>query len=248
MTMTSSNSTTNLTTAMNSPANSEIAPKASHGRLVRTLLPAAFALLAAAYLYLDAAGFTGNWMAGLKAAPILILGIMAALMVRGLTRTLTLVALAFSALGDVLLALEFPLQFIAGLGAFLIAQLVYAANFLRGADLPGRERTRRRFAMRALPLLLAASLLGGLLLPAAGDLAPAVLCYLLAISLMALAAAAHRGNSGLLYAGATLFMASDALIAVNRFLLPLPMAGTAIMVSYYAAQLALLYGIGRARA
>ncbi|KUJ83833.1 lysoplasmalogenase [Microbulbifer flavimaris] len=218
-------------------------PTVSNGLVLRKLLPAAFALLAGLYIFLDAAGGQALWMPALKAAPIAVLGIMAALMLRGVTRTLTLVALAFSALGDVLLALDFPLQFVMGLAAFLIAQVVYAANFLRGAQFRSQ-----RFAMRALPLLLATSLLASQLLPAATELAPAVLCYLLAITAMALAAAAHRGNSGLLYAGAIIFVVSDTLIAVNRFLLPLPLAGTAIMVTYYGAQLALLYGIGRARA
>ncbi|WP_237067775.1 lysoplasmalogenase [Microbulbifer guangxiensis] len=223
--------------------SSAISPDSRPGFLPRTALPAVFALLAALYIYLDAAGVSGIGMVVLKAAPIAVLGALATLILRGRTRTLTLVALGFSALGDVLLALEFPLQFVAGLAAFLVAQLVYTANFLRGA-----QWRSQRFAMRALPLLLAASLLASQLLPAAGQLAAAVSFYLLAITGMALSAAAHRGRSGLLFAGAIIFMISDTLIAVNRFLLPLPMAGTAIMVTYYGAQLALLYGIGRARA
>lgn len=223
--------------------SSAISPNHGPGFLLRTALPGAFVLLASLYMFLDAAGWQGLWMVTLKAAPIAVLGVMATGMLVGTTRTLTLLALAFSALGDVLLALEFPLQFVAGLAAFLVAQLIYTGNFLRGAQFRSQ-----RFLIRALPLLLAASLLASQLMPAAGPLAPAVFCYLLAITAMALSAAAHRGNSGLLFAGAIIFMISDTLIAVNRFLMPLPMAGTAIMVTYYGAQLALLYGIGRARA
>ena len=210
---------------------------------LRTRLPVAFIAFATAYMLLDAAGIQGYWMPSLKALPIALLGVLALQQLRGLTRTLTLAALCFSALGDVLLALEFPNQFVFGLGAFLLAQLLYAANFLRAANFRSR-----RFALRGLPVLLAALLLAQLLLPAAGELALAVLVYLSAIVAMALSAAAHRGDSALLFAGAATFMVSDALIAVNKFLLPLPLAGTAIMLTYYGAQMMLLYGIGRARA
>lgn len=206
----------------------------------------AFAVSATLYMVLDAAGVNGAWMAALKIVPIAILARLAAHGLAGLTRGLTLAALGFSASGDVLLALKFPHQFVFGLGAFLLAQLTYAGNFLRAAQ-TGFWR-RRRFWLRTAPLLLAATLLAQTLLPVAGELAPAVLVYLLAIVAMALSAAAHRGDSGLLFAGAVTFMASDTLIALNRFVAPLPLAATGIMLTYYGAQLALLYGMGRARA
>ncbi|SHF24822.1 Uncharacterized membrane protein YhhN [Microbulbifer donghaiensis] len=206
-------------------------------------LPLAFVAFAAVYMALDAGGLRGPWMASLKIVPIAILALLALRDLRGPTRTLTLAALSFSALGDVLLALEFHNHFVFGLGAFLLAQLTYAGNFLRRADF-----RNQRTLLRALPVLAAALLLAQLLLPAAGELAPAVLVYLLAIVAMALSAAAHRGDSALLFAGAVTFMASDTLIALNKFIAPLPLAGTAIMLTYYGAQMALLYGIGRARA
>lgn len=224
-------------------AGADSATRSNVQAALHTRLPLAFVAFAAAYMVLDAAGIQGSWMVSLKALPIALLGLLALQRLRGLTRTLTLVALCFSALGDVLLALEFPQQFVFGLGAFLLAQLVYAANFLRRADF-----RCRRFALRGLPVLLAALLLAQLLLPPAGELAAAVLVYLAAIVAMALSAAAHRGDSALLFAGAVTFMVSDTLIAVNKFLQPLPLAGTAIMLTYYGAQMMLLYGIGRARA
>ncbi|WP_250461391.1 lysoplasmalogenase [Microbulbifer litoralis] len=204
---------------------------------------AAFALSAALFMALDAAGAAGPWMACLKIVPIAILALLARRNLSGPTQGLILTALGLSALGDVLLALEFPNQFVFGLGAFLLAQLVYAGTFLRAAD-----ARRRGFWLRAAPVLLAALLLARLLLPAAGELALPVLVYLLAIVAMALSAAAHRGDSGLLFAGAVTFMASDTLIALNRFIAPLPLAGTGIMLTYYGAQLAILYGVGRTRA
>ncbi|WP_323846340.1 lysoplasmalogenase family protein [Microbulbifer magnicolonia] len=210
-------------------------------------LPVVFVAFAAIYMALDATGLRGPWMASLKIVPIAILALIALRDLAGLTRTLTLAALALSALGDVLLALQFPNQFVFGLGAFLLAQLIYAGNFLRSAARLEDWRNRRTL-LRGLPVLVAALLLALLLLPAAGALAPAVLVYLVAIVAMALSAAAHRGDSALLFAGAVTFMVSDTLIALNKFIAPLPLAGTAIMLTYYGAQMALLYGIARARA
>ncbi|BBM01549.1 lysoplasmalogenase [Microbulbifer sp. GL-2] len=207
------------------------------------LPPATFILGAALFILLEGAGIQGLWMASLKALPIAILGVMALRHLEGLTRHLTLVALAFSALGDVLLEMDFPNQFVFGLGAFLLAQLVYAANFLRFANL-----RNRRSLLRIAPVILSAVLLARLILPATGELAPAVLVYLLAIVAMALAAAAHSGQSGLLFSGALIFMLSDTLIALNKFIAPLPFADTAIMLTYYGAQFTILYGIRRAQA
>ncbi|WP_299942658.1 lysoplasmalogenase [uncultured Microbulbifer sp.] len=206
-------------------------------------LPVAFICAAALFMLLEGLGIKGLWMASLKALPIAILGAIALRQLGGLTRALTLAALAFSALGDVLLEMDFPNQFIAGLGAFLLAQLIYAGNFLRRADF-----RNRRSLLRAAPVLIAALLLARLILPASAELAPAVLFYLLAIVVMALAAAANRGDSALLFGGAVTFMVSDTLIALNKFIAPIPFADTAIMLTYYSAQFFILYGIRRTQA
>ena len=208
-----------------------------------TLIPlvAMFILGSALYMALDAANTQALWMPALKIVPILALISVAARNLTGLTRTLTLVALAFSATGDVLLAIDFPNHFIFGLGAFLLAQLTYAGTFLRWA-----QAGSRRFALRGMAVVLAALLLARQVLPGAGELAMPVVFYIVAIVTMALSAAAHRSGSSLLFAGAVTFMVSDALIAINRFVDPVPLAGTWIMLTYYAAQALLVTGLIRA--
>lgn len=205
-------------------------------------LPAAllFLLAAALYMLLDAAGSKALWMAALKIVPIGILFWLAARQLAGGTRALTLVALGFSALGDVLLAIPFANHFLFGLGAFLLAQLTYAVTFARNGKLSPC------LAGRAFAVLVAVALLAKQVLPAAAELALPVGLYILAISAMALSAAAHRSGSSLLFAGALTFMASDALIALNRFVDPVPFAGTWIMLTYYAAQALLVVGLIRA--
>lgn len=202
---------------------------------------ALFALGSALYMALDASGVEALWMAALKIVPILTLMGLAATRLSGLGRTLAIAALALSATGDVLLAIPFHNHFVFGLGAFLLAQLTYAGNFLRAAEFGSR-----RFALRGIAVVLAALLLGRQVLPNAGELALPVVFYIVAIVLMALSAAAHRSGSSLLFAGAVTFMISDALIALNRFVDPIPLAGTWIMLTYYAAQALLVTGLIRA--
>ena len=207
-----------------------------------TTLPLiALVLAAGLYILMDGLSIDGPWMPALKIVPIAILAWQAARHLAGTSRTLALIALVFSATGDVLLAVEFANHFIFGLGAFLLAQLTYAGNFLRHA-----RRPSLCLAGRAFSILVAAGLLAMQVLPAAGDLALPVAFYIVAIVSMALSAAAHRSGSSLLFAGALTFMASDALIAINRFLDPVPLAGTWIMLTYYGAQALLVYGLIRA--
>ncbi|WP_066960334.1 lysoplasmalogenase [Microbulbifer sp. Q7] len=219
-------------TAMTTP------PEASLPRLAPAALFAAGCIL---YMALDASGVEALWMAALKIVPIAILMWLAAQSLTGGTRTLTLAALALSATGDVLLAVPFDNHFVFGLGAFLLAQLTYAGNFLRAAEFGSRH-----FALRGIAVVVAALFLAGQVLPGAGALAMPVAFYIIAIVVMALSAAAHRSGSSLLFAGAVTFMVSDALIAINRFVDPIPLAGTWIMLTYYGAQALLVIGLVRA--
>ena len=54
--------------------------------------------------------------------------------------------------------------------------------------------------------------------------------------------------SGWVAVGACVFMLSDALIAIDRFLTPLPLAPLWILGSYYAAQMLLVHHLLRAGA
>jgi uncharacterized membrane protein YhhN len=47
----------------------------------------------------------------------------------------------------------------------------------------------------------------------------------------------------MVFGGATLFMISDSLIAINRFLEPLPRVGIWVMITYIAAQYLILTGL-----
>ena len=137
------------------------------------------------------------------------------------------VAVLFGSVGDILLALG---GFIGGLGAFLVAQLLYASLFARRF----KWRPERLSWALFLALWVAAVLvwvwtsLGAFKIP--------VLAYLAAIALMGLAAIFSRYPLWPGVLGAGTFIVSDSLIAIGRFIEPLPAQDLAVMLSYYGAQ------------
>lgn len=179
-----------------------------------------------------------------KAIPILLLAVVVLSRAdRSGARLVFGLGLLFSAGGDIVLASRIPLQFVIGLSFFFAAHIFYAVSFY--------GRARVGFSQRKLPLggvlavVLAMSIL---VLPRAGELLAPVTAYVLAISAMAFLAAVQKDGAFSLYAGAVLFVVSDSIIAINKFVAPIPWAGMLIMCTYYLAQFLLARGIlGRAR-
>jgi uncharacterized membrane protein YhhN len=141
------------------------------------------------------------------------------------------VALVLSLAGDVLLMLPRE-QFVAGLAAFLLAHLCYVAGFVAGGlsvgsvalALVGTAVVVSPVARRVLRGVRATE-------PA---LCPPVVAYLVVIGTM-LACALASGNV-LAAVAAVLFVASDSMIAWDRFVARFPAAPVAIMVTYHLAQ------------
>lgn len=148
-------------------------------------------------------------------------------------RTLILAGLGLSLAGDVFMMLRRK-KFELGLAAFLTAHLCYIAAF-RADMLP-------RFAVQPLfPLVIIAALILRVLLPHLGRMKYPVLLYVLVITAMAGMAAGRFiqwGGEKTLFAfvGAALFMASDTVLAFNRFVRPLRRAQTVILGTYFVAQ------------
>ena len=84
--------------------------------------------------------------------------------------------------------------------------------------------------------------MGTVLFPRLGDMLIPVAAYLVIILGMGIAAALGTTNQNLVIAGALLFILSDSLIAINRFVAPVPMASYFIMITYYLAQLCITSG------
>ena len=142
--------------------------------------------------------------------------------------------LVASLAGDVLLM--WPQFFVPGLVCFLLAHLAYIALFASGVGLFPRRRAPA--ATLAIGVLMYGFLWWGGL--PAGLRVP-VGIYVVVIACMAaqaLGRAAVLGNASArgVAVGACLFMLSDALLAINRFVSPLPVASLWVLASYYAAQ------------
>ncbi len=140
-----------------------------------------------------------------------------------------LAALACSLLGDVLLMLPRDL-FIAGLLAFFAAHLAYVVA------IPGALASRLVwFAV----VLVATAPISTRLLRAVSNVAlrGGVAAYMVVIA--AMVSSALASGIGSAAAGALFFLASDTLLAWNRFVGPFAGARVAIMVTYHLAQLGL---------
>lgn len=174
-----------------------------------------------------------------KAAPILLLLIPVWKLLSGKVRTGMVIAILFSAGGDILLALDGAVGnfFIPGLASFLIAQVAYAVLFWQGFRF---NKQRQWLAAGYIPV---AMVLAWFILPASGELMIPVVAYLLAISAMVLGSAFCNRPWQWLFVGASTFALSDSLIAINKFIQPLPYAGVAIMLTYYLAQYMIVTGI-----
>lgn len=151
------------------------------------------------------------------------------------------VGLALSLLGDVFLMLPRDL-FLAGLSSFLLAHLAYIVAFTSALPIGTAPAL-------LLPLLAAAGILIRLLWPRVGRLRLPVLLYTAVILLMVWQAWA-RGwefrtlGAGLAAVGATSFMVSDALLALNRFRRPWASAQALVMSTYVAAQALIALSVG----
>lgn len=166
-----------------------------------------------------------------------------------------ILALVFCCLGDSLLLFQSgnEMFFMLGLGAFLVAHIFYILSYRQyGLIQPGAETVGTHKMRLAFPVVLAGTGLVVVLLPSLGPLKIPVMMYALILSLMVVGAIFRLGRTSavsfwMVLSGALLFMVSDSLLAINKFLNPLPNASLWIMVTYCAALFFIVQGIRRNR-
>ena len=163
---------------------------------------------------------------------------------------LIILALAFSCAGDVFLLFEKqnPRLFIFGLGSFLVAHLFYIAYFL---NIRTKNSVTNSFQIApSLAVLIYVVALFALLAPRLGNLQLPVALYTLALASMLLASLhafdfKRQEFAKLCVAGAALFVASDSLLAINRFYQKFAFAGVLIMLTYALAQFLITVGAAK---
>lgn len=160
-------------------------------------------------------------------------------------------AIVFSWIGDISLMFQGKneLYFMVGLGAFLIAHICYVMAYSQhiekkeGAGLHGIQKFRF-----SLPIVLAGTGLITILYAHLGVFKIPVAVYAIVLMVMTLQALFRYGYTNtvsfwFVFVGAILFMISDSMIAVNKFLVPFELAGLAIMATYILAQFLIVKGL-----
>jgi uncharacterized membrane protein YhhN len=164
------------------------------------------------------------------AKPAALIALLAYAACSGRSSPWLVLALLFSLAGDVFLMLPADL-FLAGLGSFLVGHLAYIACFT--------APTRARLIWWLILTVICAPLASRILRSAGdGGTRAGVAVYMLVLGLMV--ASAIASGSGVAALGAGLFLASDSIIAWNRFVAPVPLAQPLIMSTYHLGQLGLV--------
>jgi uncharacterized membrane protein YhhN len=150
-------------------------------------------------------------------------------------------ALLFSAAGDAFLASDGERLFVPGLASFLVTHVLYAVVFVLAtkdtATTPMSAGRKVTFAV--IPTFAVAY--SAVLWPNLGALAIPVMLYIAAIVAMAMLSLRVRPIEVPL--GAVLFMVSDSLIALEKFLWQAAWVGPLVWITYALAQLLITRGM-----
>ncbi|WP_192258311.1 lysoplasmalogenase [Mesorhizobium caraganae] len=159
---------------------------------------------------------------------------------------LLIAALALSSVGDAFLSRDGEKAFLGGLASFLAAHILYVPLFLRsggGLDVLGTETWRGAIALAMAAFVVV--MLAALWRRVGPGLRAPIAVYVAAI--LAMGISALTLDNPWVIIGAVMFMASDGLLATEKFLVPAIAPYRAgiryvVWVLYYAAQLAITLG------
>ena len=182
--------------------------------------------------------------------PLLLPSLIAAVILNtGPTRSrhIVIAALFFSFLGDVFLLFEYmgPLFFIIGLICFLLTHVLYCWYFLQ------IRKTGISLLKQKPWIILAVVLYTGcllwLLLPTLGDLTVPVIIYACILTTMVVCCFRgynfiNRASRTLFVPGVICFVASDSLLAINKFYTAFSSAAFFITLTYCLAQYLIVRG------
>jgi len=159
-----------------------------------------------------------------------------------------ILALAFSWLGDMLLMFEErnSIFFLLGLAAFFVAQVFYIVFF---HNIRMREYIRGN-ALLLLVVIVYYFILISVISPHLGDLKLPVRIYGVVLSFMVMLAmhtmfSKNKTAGRWMMVGAILFVASDSLLAFNKFYSAFDYSGVMIMLTYGVAQLFIAGGAAK---
>ncbi|MFV8335894.1 lysoplasmalogenase [Flavobacterium sp. RSP29] len=168
---------------------------------------------------------------------------------RFITKKILLTALTLSWIGDIILMFtdKAEFYFIAGLIAFLLSHISYIILFSKQLKIY-LKKSKIIFwvGVTAIAFYLIVMML--ILLPSLGDLKIPVFVYALTISIMLLFALKgflnwQKPANSYILIGAIIFLASDSILAFDKFYAPLQYSSFLIMATYLTAQYLIVTGI-----
>lgn len=155
---------------------------------------------------------------------------------------LVILALFFSWAGDVLLLYKVDNRFfLPGLISFLITQIIYVYVFYKSSE--GFKPKIFTYSTGFL-LIIYGLLLDFMMWSSLGKMKIPVTVYTMVILMMGLSALFRKAmGSSYVLIGAILFIASDSILAVNKFYEPVYAAGFWVMSTYILAQFLIVSGM-----
>jgi uncharacterized membrane protein YhhN len=160
-----------------------------------------------------------------------------------------LAGLIFSLFGDIFLMLPGD-WFLAGLIAFLVAQIAYTVGFNSGGLLIRLESTLVAVVIFAIAAVIYLQLRNGLKASGSEGLIPPVTIYVIVISIMLWSASTTFFRDDwltqaaiLVTIGAGFFYLSDAVLGWNRFVNEIPRGNLLVIMTYHTAQYLISFGV-----
>ncbi|OGN91780.1 MAG: hypothetical protein A2Z75_05615 [Chloroflexi bacterium RBG_13_50_10] len=181
--------------------------------------------------------YPGNFV--IKALPAISLAVLAFIAISGSRGKLLFTSLLFCAAADIALELAAGKYFVAGLGLFLVAHILFIITF-------SRDFKFKKSKIPVIVLLIVYSkMMAFVMTPFLKEMAIPVYIYMTAITLMGIFASLRAARNDFTLYGAISFIVSDSVLAINKFMMPVPAADYAVMITYYLALFLIVYGFLR---
>ena len=181
--------------------------------------------------------YPGNFV--VKALPAISLAVLAFIAISGSRGKLLFTSLLFCAAADIALELAAGKYFVAGLGLFLVAHILFIITF-------SRDFKFKKSKIPVIVLLIVYSkMMAFVMTPFLKEMAIPVYIYMTAITLMGIFASLRAARNDFTLYGAISFIVSDSVLAINKFMMPVPAADYAVMITYYLALFLIVYGFLR---
>jgi len=164
------------------------------------------------------------------------------------SKVITLLAILSAWAGDIALLGTSSGAFITGVAFFLVMQVLYSIYFYR-VHRPFPVKDSSYLVIPFIIMLAVAGVVTRMIWPSLGDLKVPVIIYMAVIAVMFILAcnilASKKSNTlaqQFFIPGAILFVASDSLLAINKFLWEETIVNVAIILTYGYAQQLLVQG------